>query len=67
MPTMINEEELRDVLRKRIFAVGGRSKYGKLVNVGPGDLQKMIDGDRKFTPKVLKALGYRSVLMYETF
>jgi transcriptional regulator with XRE-family HTH domain len=57
--------ELIDLLRVRVAAAGGQQQFADSIGVSQGYVNDILAGKREPGPKILLALGYKKVSLYE--
>ena len=64
---MISEQRLRKAIRRAVFSGDYRSQkqYAISIGVHPATVSYFMSGKRHAGPKLLKALGYRQVVLFE--
>ena len=57
--------ELIDLIRARVTSAGGQKQFADAAGVSQGYVNDILAGKRAPGRKILQALGYRKVLLYE--
>lgn len=62
---VITQDELKNVLRARVTESTSMRECARELGVTAAHVSSVLLGDGRLGPKLLRALGYRSVPMYQ--
>jgi DNA-binding transcriptional regulator YdaS (Cro superfamily) len=62
---MLNENDLRQILRHRCESAGSAAKFARQADLSEGLVSQILSGRQKMGPKMARALGYRKIIRFE--